>query len=102
MKTCFLLVNIIDCICAVTQDGIISSNCFPKQFMGASIHLQNYHGGVCQVPKGDLRLRVVRMTSDFEKTNPYVEELKRTAARIAQPGKGILASDESNATTGKR
>ena len=54
------------------------------------------------MPKGDLRLRVVRMTSDFEKTNPYVEELKRTAARIAQPGKGILASDESNATTGKR
>jgi hypothetical protein len=45
---------------------------------------------------------VVKMTSDFERTNPYVEELKRTAAYIAQPGKGILASDESNATTGKR
>ncbi|KAJ7569853.1 hypothetical protein O6H91_01G097800 [Diphasiastrum complanatum] len=32
----------------------------------------------------------------------FLEELKRTAAYIAQPGKGILASDESNATTGKR
>lgn len=42
------------------------------------------------------------MTSQFEKTNPYADELKRTAAFIAQPGKGILASDESNATTGKR
>ncbi|KAL2641732.1 hypothetical protein R1flu_009319 [Riccia fluitans] len=46
--------------------------------------------------------RQVVMTSDFEKTNPYAEELKRTAAYIAAPGKGILASDESNATTGKR
>ncbi|CAI5504039.1 unnamed protein product [Closterium sp. Naga37s-1] len=44
----------------------------------------------------------VVMTSEFEKTNPYTEELKKTAAYIAAPGKGILASDESNATTGKR
>lgn len=42
------------------------------------------------------------MTSNFEKNNPYADELKRTAAFISQPGKGILASDESNATTGKR
>ncbi len=34
--------------------------------------------------------------------NPYAKELKETAAYIAQRGKGILASDESNATTGKR
>lgn len=47
-------------------------------------------------------LQKVVMTSNFEKTNPYVEELKKTAAYITQPGKGILASDESNATTGKR
>ncbi|KAL3677758.1 hypothetical protein R1sor_020714 [Riccia sorocarpa] len=46
--------------------------------------------------------RQVVMTSEFEKTNPYAEELRRTAAFIAAPGKGILASDESNATTGKR
>lgn len=42
------------------------------------------------------------MTSNFEKTNPYADELKKTAAFISAPGKGILASDESNATTGKR
>ena len=44
----------------------------------------------------------VVMTSEFERTNPYTEELRRTASFISQPGKGILASDESNATTGKR
>lgn len=42
------------------------------------------------------------MTSEFEKSNPYAEELKETAAYIARPGRGILASDESNMTTGKR
>ncbi|BBN00803.1 fructose-bisphosphate aldolase, class I [Marchantia polymorpha subsp. ruderalis] len=44
----------------------------------------------------------VVMTSEFEKTNPFADELRRTAAFISAPGKGILASDESNATTGKR
>eukprot|EP00891_Asterochloris_glomerata_P001048 jgi/Astpho2/1048/Aster-07436 len=34
--------------------------------------------------------------------NPYAEELRKTAGYIATRGKGILASDESNATTGKR
>eukprot|EP00884_Botryococcus_braunii_P007592 jgi/Botrbrau1/16834/Bobra.150_2s0058.1 len=34
--------------------------------------------------------------------NPYEEELRQTAKYIAQRGRGILASDESNATTGKR
>ncbi|PNH08266.1 Bis(5'-adenosyl)-triphosphatase [Tetrabaena socialis] len=34
--------------------------------------------------------------------SPLAEELKKTAAYISQKGKGILASDESNATTGKR
>ncbi|KAI7840511.1 hypothetical protein COHA_005810 [Chlorella ohadii] len=34
--------------------------------------------------------------------NPFAEELKATAKYIATRGKGILASDESNATTGKR
>lgn len=42
------------------------------------------------------------MTSAFEATNPYTEELKATAKYIARRGRGILASDESNATTGKR
>lgn len=44
----------------------------------------------------------ITMTSEFERTNPYADELKRTAAFICAPGKGILASDESNMTTGKR
>ena len=32
----------------------------------------------------------------------YAEELKKTASTIAQPGKGILAVDESTKTVGKR
>eukprot|EP00898_Chlorokybus_atmophyticus_P007553 jgi/Chlat1/779/Chrsp104S01247 len=46
--------------------------------------------------------QTVSMTSLFEKSNPFVDELKETAAYIGSAGKGILASDESNATTGKR
>eukprot|EP00168_Porphyra_purpurea_P009724 TRINITY_DN2388_c0_g1_i3.p2 TRINITY_DN2388_c0_g1~~TRINITY_DN2388_c0_g1_i3.p2 ORF type:complete len:215 (-),score=70.68 TRINITY_DN2388_c0_g1_i3:334-978(-) len=38
----------------------------------------------------------------FERTNPYAAELKETANYIARNGRGILASDESNSTTGKR
>ena len=38
--------------------------------------------------------------AEFE--NPYMDELKATAKKIAGRGRGILASDESNATTGKR
>lgn len=38
----------------------------------------------------------------FESTNPYAAELKATAKYISTRGKGILASDESNSTTGKR
>lgn len=34
--------------------------------------------------------------------NPFTAELEATAQYIAKRGKGILASDESNATTGKR
>ena len=52
--------------------------------------------------KSNATLNLVVMTSEFEKTNPFADELKKTAAYIAFPGKGILASDESNATTGKR
>lgn len=35
-----------------------------------------------------------------EKENPFADELKATAKYISQRGRGILASDESNATTG--
>ncbi len=51
------------------------------------------------------RVHAVRMTfeaGEFEKVNPYAAELKATAKYIATRGKGILASDESNGTTGKR
>lgn len=38
----------------------------------------------------------------FETDNPFADELKATAQYIASRGSGILASDESNSTTGKR
>eukprot|EP00179_Madagascaria_erythrocladioides_P006894 CAMPEP_0198323388 /NCGR_PEP_ID=MMETSP1450-20131203/11648_1 /TAXON_ID=753684 ORGANISM="Madagascaria erythrocladiodes, Strain CCMP3234" /NCGR_SAMPLE_ID=MMETSP1450 /ASSEMBLY_ACC=CAM_ASM_001115 /LENGTH=403 /DNA_ID=CAMNT_0044027083 /DNA_START=86 /DNA_END=1297 /DNA_ORIENTATION=- len=47
----------------------------------------------------------VRMTYQagvFEQSNPYADELKATAKYISARGRGILASDESNSTTGKR
>ena len=34
--------------------------------------------------------------------NKYVEELMKNAKLLSAPGKGILASDESNGTCGKR
>ena len=41
-------------------------------------------------------------TSKFEQGNSFADELRETAKYISSRGKGILASDESNATTGKR
>lgn len=41
-------------------------------------------------------------TSKFEAGNQFADELRETARYISTRGKGILASDESNATTGKR
>mmetsp|Transcript_26004 Transcript_26004/g.41197 ORF Transcript_26004/g.41197 Transcript_26004/m.41197 type:complete len:87 (+) Transcript_26004:104-364(+) len=38
----------------------------------------------------------------FTKENKYAQELIATAQRIATPGKGILAADESIGTIGKR
>ena len=35
-------------------------------------------------------------------SNPYADELRETAKAISNRGRGILASDESNVTTGKR
>ena len=46
--------------------------------------------------------RHICRTSKFEQGNTYADELRETAKYIATRGKGILASDESNATTGKR
>ena len=42
------------------------------------------------------------MVSEAERKNPYLEELKGTARKISGRGRGILASDESNAPTGIR
>lgn len=54
-------------------------------------------------PRRAVRTRAQPKTLAYVKVdNPYADELKATAAYIAQRGKGILASDESNATTGKR
>ena len=46
--------------------------------------------------KGDQKL------SDIRSLEKYKEELRQTAAKIAAPGKGILAVDESTKTVGKR
>ena len=43
-----------------------------------------------------------RATNGGNFDNPFTAELEATAQYIAKRGKGILASDESNATTGKR
>ena len=42
------------------------------------------------------------MNVDFRSLDKYREELRQTAAKIAAPGKGILAVDESTKTIGKR
>ena len=39
---------------------------------------------------------------DLKGNNSFTEELRATAQYISRRGFGILASDESNATTGKR
>lgn len=44
----------------------------------------------------------ISMLSEFEIQNPYVFEMKATAARISRRGHGILATDESVPTAGKR
>uniref|UniRef100_A0A383VHG3 fructose-bisphosphate aldolase n=1 Tax=Tetradesmus obliquus TaxID=3088 RepID=A0A383VHG3_TETOB len=56
----------------------------------------------CAARAGRTTAVKVVATSRFEASNPFMEEMRATAAHIATRGKGILASDESNATTGKR
>ena len=45
---------------------------------------------------------VSMMTSEFERRNPYVAEMRKTAQLISRPGHGILATDESVPTAGRR
>jgi len=40
--------------------------------------------------------------SDFEKFNTFLPEMQETAKRISRPGHGILATDESVPTAGRR
>lgn len=61
----------------------------PVKFPSSPLKTRGHHG-------------VVQMASRTEKENPFMEELKANAAKIGGRGRGILASDESNATTGKR
>jgi fructose-bisphosphate aldolase, class I len=42
------------------------------------------------------------MTSAFEEENSFVPEMEATARRIARRGYGILATDESTPTAGRR
>ncbi|MCO5573953.1 hypothetical protein L7F22_027731 [Adiantum nelumboides] len=91
--SCFLQLN------PAAKQEVVHMASFANQFWGSSMVGQK--SLLCTRIPSQAIGKVV-MTSDFEKSNPYVEELRRTAAYIAQPGKGILASDESNATTGKR
>ena len=44
----------------------------------------------------------IAMTSQFEQSNRHVEEMVATAQRISRRGHGILATDESVPTAGKR
>ena len=48
------------------------------------------------------RCPILAMTSTFEHENPFVSEMTATARRIARRGHGILATDESTPTAGKR
>jgi len=56
--------------------------------------------GVCRIHS--VSQAALSMTSAFELENPYIEEMKLTARRIARQGFGILATDESIPTAGKR
>ena len=49
-----------------------------------------------------LRAAPISMTSAFERENMFLAEMKVTAKEIARRGCGILATDESHATVGKR
>ena len=44
----------------------------------------------------------IKAVSEFERFNPHVKEMRETAKRISRRGRGILATDESAPTAGKR
>ena len=67
-----------------------------------AILVQGKHGARC-MSTGRVHIAVVAGSfRSPSSSNAFTEELVATANYISQRGKGILASDESNATTGKR
>ena len=44
----------------------------------------------------------IRCVSEFERYNPHLKEMRETARQISRRGHGILATDESTPTAGKR
>ncbi|CAL8466203.1 g5739 [Coccomyxa elongata] len=79
----------------------------PKPFLsGSSICLRlsrHSRPAPTQCRLSASRLSVVtRASFSTATTNPFHDELIATAKYISQRGRGILASDESNVTTGKR
>lgn len=72
-------------------------------FLGQPKLLQHRNPAAAQPRSSSTRLSfVTRASYNAGATNPFRDELIATAKYISQRGKGILASDESNATTGKR
>ena len=53
-------------------------------------------------PVPTTRSSAILMVSDFERYNPYIKEMQETARKISRPGHGILATDESTPTAGRR
>ncbi len=77
----------------------------PKPFLsGTSLRLARHsRPAATQCRLSASRLSVVtRASFSTATTNPFHDELIATAKYISQRGRGILASDESNVTTGKR
>ena len=44
----------------------------------------------------------IRMVSTFERYNRFTKEMRETAQKLSRPGHGILATDESTPTVGRR
>ena len=58
--------------------------------------------GVISQRKSSAAPRRVSVRAYASSPSAYADELRETAKYISRRGRGILASDESNATTGKR
>ena len=97
--------------CAGSLSQVTSSPCrHARPFInGSSVLLrqtklfQQRNSAAAQRRSSSNRCSVVtRASFNASVSNPFHDELIATAKYISNRGKGILASDESNATTGKR